>query len=73
MLRTKNALAALTTLALAALTMAGCADVPSKEATNSYCTVGTGNGCPSLEGSGDCQPCPEAALRPASAPASSVR
>ena len=60
MLRTKTALAALTTLAFVALTMAGCADVPPYEARNSYCTVGTGNGCPALEGSGDCQPCAEA-------------
>lgn len=40
---------------LAAGVAIGCASTASSE----YCLTGGGGYCSSLEGSGDCQPCPE--------------
>jgi hypothetical protein len=51
---------------------AGCANVQPVLTGGYYCRTGTELSCPSHEGSGDCQPCPNTTAAPlasASAPA----
>lgn len=49
---------------------AGCA-TPAQRVTSGgyYCTTETEQPCPSHEGSGDCQPCPNAVAAPSTASA----
>lgn len=49
---------ALTALAFIALT-AACTDTAPLTGSRGYCDVNNGASCTGVEGSGDCQPCPD--------------
>jgi hypothetical protein len=49
----------------------GCATLGGESIAANYCLVGTGSSCSSLEGAGDCQPCPKTVAAAASVSASS--
>lgn len=52
----------ITALILLCLAMAGCATYLPGSAGTAYCIKGTLGQCSQLEGSGDCQPCPQRTL-----------